>query len=115
MALKDLSVPEVQELMEKHFAYARVNWRNDVDGIESWYELKSGASAVVEGLGKVVKVDDYGGEGQGDEYWVVFSVTKGDVTRHFRMDGWYQSYNGGEFDGDLKEVRPKQKTITVWE
>jgi hypothetical protein len=31
------------------------------------------------------------------------------------MDGWYASYSGAEFDGDLKEVAPKQKMITVWE
>jgi hypothetical protein len=116
MALKDLSVPQVQELMEEHFEYVQDNWKVDVDGIESWHELKWGATAEIPGLGKVVRVDDYGGEGQGNDYWVAFSVTQGDVTRHFRMDGYYSSYgDGGVFENDLKEVWPKQKTITVWE
>lgn len=115
MSLKDMSVSRVQELMEEHFEYVQENWKNDVDGIESWHELKWGASAAVEGLGHVTRVAHYGGEGKGEEYWVAFSVTEGDITRHFRMDGGYASYSGGEFDGDLREVWPQQKTITVWE
>jgi hypothetical protein len=116
MGLADLSVSQVQSLLEEHFEYVESNWNNeDVEGIESWHELKYGCGGHVTGLGKVSHVDSYGGEGKGDEYWVVFSVTDWGVTRHFRMDGWYASYSGAEFDGDLKEVAPKQKVITVWE
>lgn len=115
MALKDLSVSEISELLEEHFEWYCENYDSGLEGIESYHELKYGASAHVKGLGHVRRVADYGGEGQGDEYWVVFSVTEGDVVRTFRKDGWYQSYNGGEFDSELVEVKPVQKTITVWE
>lgn len=98
----------VQEALEHYFD------REDAEFC-SWYELKQGDGGYVPGLGEVAYVADYGGEGQGEEYWVVFSVTDGDVTRHFRMDGSYASYYGAEFDGDLREVTPQQKTITVWE
>lgn len=99
---------DIQQALEEYFD------RDDAE-FDSFYEIKYGSGGHVPGLGEVKYVDDYGGEGQGDDYWVVFSVTGHDVTRHFRMEGWYQSYAGGEFDGDLKEVTPKEKVVTVWE
>lgn len=66
---------------------------------------------VVEGLGRGEYVDSYGGEGQGDERWVV--IRFGD--RYFRKDGYYASYDGTTWDGDFREVKPTQKTITVYE
>lgn len=59
-------------------------------------------------------VAEYGGEGQGDEYWVVISVSDGKTTRYFRKDGHYASYYGGELDGYTAEVQPKEKVITVY-
>lgn len=69
---------------------------------------------VLESVGWTLKyLDGYGGEGKGDEYWFVFTVTDGTTTRHVKVDGWYQSYNGGEYDKWF-EVFPKKKEITVW-
>lgn len=59
-------------------------------------------------------VDNYGGEGYGDLYWYVFTVTDGNTTRHVKVDGAYASYYGGEYDKWF-EVFPKEKVITVWE
>lgn len=53
-------------------------------------------------------VDHYGGEGQGDSLWVVFRV--GDQL--FRKSGYYNSWDGGYFDGDLEEVEPYEVTVT---
>lgn len=58
---------------------------------------------------------EYGGEGQGDQYWMVISVSDGNTTRYFRRDGWYASYDGGYLDGDTYEVKPQEKTIVVYE
>lgn len=67
-------------------------------------------------LGVISYVADYGGEGQGDEYWVVVKIVGHDGTeRFFRKDGWYQSYSGGELDGNAHEVKPQQKVVTVFE
>jgi hypothetical protein len=65
-------------------------------------------------LGTLKYVDDFGGVGKGDDYWVVFSITHNDITRNFKKSGGYASYCGGEFDGDLTETFPEQKVITVW-
>lgn len=60
-------------------------------------------------------VAEFGGEGEGDQYWMVISVSDGETTRYFRRDGWYASYDGGYLDGDTYEVKPAEKTITVYE
>lgn len=80
-----------------------------------WQELKyEGGTGVRDGWsGKVV--DSFGGEGEGDQYWMVISVSDGETTRYFRRDGWYASYDGGYLDGDTYEVSPREKTITVYE
>lgn len=62
------------------------------------------------------RVAEYGGEGQGDDYWVVVSVSDGLTSRYFRMDGWYASYgNGGELDGEVSEVTPVEKMVVFYE
>ena len=69
---------------------------------------------ILESIGWTLKyLDGYGGEGKGDEYWFVFTVTDGETTRHVKVDGWYASYTGGEYD-QWFEAFPKQETITVW-
>ena len=59
----------------------------------------------------VSRVEQYGGEGQGENYWFVLKV--GD--RHIKFDGYYQSYDGCyvEWD-DAKFVEPVQVTVTKW-
>jgi len=42
---------------------------------------------------------------------VVFRI--GD--RYFRKSGYYDSWEGGDWDGELEEVRPREKMITVYE
>ena len=64
-------------------------------------------------LGEIKVVDEYGGEGQGDEYWVVYHFVEHDI--YIRVDGWYSSYEGSEFEDYGYEVRPTEKTITVYE
>lgn len=55
--------------------------------------------------------DNYGGEGMGDDYWSVYSFSKDDQKVYIKFDGYYQSYNGAEFD-EFYQVEPKQVTVT---
>ncbi|MBO0676908.1 hypothetical protein JRC04_05485 [Mycolicibacterium sp. S2-37] len=76
---------------------------------------KPAPTVELDGIGTVRKVEDFGGEGQGDQYWIVISITDADGNvRYFQRDGWYASYDGGYYEGPTFEVRPEEKTITVW-
>lgn len=68
---------------------------------------------------KFAHEEQFGGEGQGDNYWIVFSVANlanaSDVV-YYQVPGWYQSHNGSELEWDnMFEVKSVQKTINVWE
>lgn len=64
-------------------------------------------------FGKVENVDDYGGEGQGETFYVVYHFIDHDV--YIKIDGWYQSYNGAEFETAPFEVRPVEKMVIFYE
>lgn len=130
--MSELSVADVQRLLEEHKFYTP-EWVSSYDGTryperwdsisdgdfgwEKWVEETSEKSPEsVEGLGLVYCVASYGGEGQGDEYWFVLRVVSPDGTeRYFRMGGYYQSYSGGEYDGELREVKPVVREVTFYE
>lgn len=61
-------------------------------------------------------IEEFGGEGQGDEYWFVIKIRdlETEKDRWFKFYGWYQSYHGGEIE-DIEEVVPKEVVVTKWE
>jgi len=65
----------------------------------------------INGLPTIKFVDAGGGEGDGAEMWVVFSV----AGQLFRMTGCYSSWGGDEWDGDLSEVKAVQVMRTEYE
>ena len=68
------------------------------------------------GLGNVEFVDRYGGEGCGSEYWAIHYFKDHDV--YLKVEGWYQSHYGVDYDSFedcVTEVKPKTKTVTVYE
>lgn len=82
------------------------SWRNFYDTL-SWrnasVHLPSGIATLVE---------EFGGEGQGTERWVVFSVN-GDTL--FKVDGEYTSWDGTDWAyADLEEVEAVQVMVTQY-
>lgn len=65
------------------------------------------------GLGEVEKVDEYGGEGQGEKYYSVHHFKDHNV--YIKINGYYQSHYGVEFNNPPYEVFPKQITKTIYE
>lgn len=66
-------------------------------------------------LGVMEEVERYGGEGMGDTWYSIKYFKDHDV--YIKVSGWYQSYNGtdfGDWNEACKEVRPVEKTITVY-
>jgi predicted KAP-like P-loop ATPase len=59
-------------------------------------------------------VDRYGGEDQGSDYWSVYSFSDGMQVVFVKFDGWYASYDGSTYE-EFYEVKPVEKTITVYE
>jgi hypothetical protein len=87
----------------------------DLDTDQIWQNLHSeGGEGTKDGFTGKVEAS-FGGEGEGDQYWMVISVSDGTTTRYFRRDGWYASYDGGYLDGETYEVSPKEKVIVVYE
>lgn len=95
--------------------YVKVEALTNLNIDAVWQNLHGeGNEGTLDGwTGKVVSA--FGGEGEGDQYWMVVSVSDGETTRYFRKDGWYASYDGGYLDGDVYEVAPKEKVVVFYE
>lgn len=106
------TVKELEDALKTHFSENPVSNRGDIYH-ELGDELKWG-SARKDGLelpniGTLNLVESFGGEGQGDQYWLIFSL--GDQL--FKLDGWYASFDGGYYERIL-EVEAKEVTKTVY-
>lgn len=78
------------------------------------YDIKEDYILNTLGLGRVVEVEQHGGEDQGSYWYSVKHFIDHDV--YIKITGYYSSYNGTDFyDGYGCEVRPTEKTITVFE
>jgi len=58
-------------------------------------------------------VENFGGEGQGNNFYAVWKWTSGDSVVYTDFNGWYASHYGHEYE-DWSFVEPQQKTITVY-
>lgn len=96
------TIAQIEEAVGEHNA--------DTEYEGAYNELHYGEDVEVKGLGKLEYVDSFGGEGQGDDYWVVFKLGG----KLYRKDGYYASYDGGELDGELYEVEPVQVSRTEY-
>lgn len=75
------------------------NWREMAQELCGGYRSLTDFAEKLAEAGYVIEsVDGYGGEGKGDEYWGVFSVTHNEETTYFKLNGWYASYEGGTID-----------------
>lgn len=67
------------------------------------------------GLGEIKEIEQYGGEDMGSTWYSIKHFIDHDV--YIKVSGYYSSYNGTDFDDyydDCSEVKPAQKTITVF-
>lgn len=80
---------------------------DDIDTESLWSEVvKYGKTGVVESL------EQHGGEGAGDSYWIIFEF-KGEL---YKASTWYQSNRGvGWGDIEVYKVKAVKKRVTVYE
>jgi hypothetical protein len=98
-----MNFQEIKEVLEKHY-----------DSVEEF--AYDSSDAEVPGVGKFVIVKKYGGEGKGEEWYNTRHFIDHDV--YISVAGYYTSYDGVYFeDGwyNIFEVRPKEKTVIVYE
>lgn len=69
----------------------------------------------VKGLGHVRVIENEGGEGEGERAHMVFEISSDGVTRWFKQTGWYQSYDGFNWDGTFKETYPVVREVTFYD
>ncbi len=89
------------------------DWGGDLNSFEGNFSPEDFPEEL--GIGTWEEVEHVGGEGQGEEYYIVLYFKDHDV--HLREDGYYTSYHGASFeasDGPY-EVRPVQRMITFYE
>jgi hypothetical protein len=61
-----------------------------------------------------VEVVDTKPGSEGDWQTDVYVVLKVDY-RYFRKNGYYASHDGTYWDGIFEEVKPHEKSVTVWD
>ena len=64
-------------------------------------------------LGKIENIEQVGGEGEGETYYQVWYFVNHDV--YIRINGFYTSYEGTDWNNNPYVVTPQEKTITVYE
>ena len=102
----NLTFEQIKELIIKHY---------DGESI-SEFAFEDGYDGEIEGLGTFKEVHHEGGEDQGSHWESVKHFP--DIDVYISVVGWYQSHLGTDFyDGwdSLSQVRPKEKTIIVYE
>ena len=105
--LNNLSLQDVENAID--------SW---VETTGSWWELEAHNEGYpipgLEGLKLEVLVEE-GGEGSGYEIELVFTLSASGKTRYFKKYGHHISHDGTYWDGEFEEVRPQEKTVTVYE
>lgn len=120
--MKKLTAKEILEIIEQNYSESDFGWgewtscdlRNSGEFEHMGYKEAEKVILQKLGLGEVEEVEQYGGESMGETWYSVKYFKDHDV--YIRIDGFYASYDGTSFyDGYGYEVRPTQKTITVYE
>lgn len=98
-----MNFQEINELIKKHYG-------------EDVSEFAFADDGSIPGVGKFKEIAQEGGEGEGEAWFSVKHFPEQNT--YVRIDGSYASYDGTSFDdweSAVKQVTPKEKTITVYE
>ena len=116
-----ITATEFEALLDEGVPYVWTTWQGEkVDGVyegsDFWHEAGDSSEVKLDDNHTATFVDgETGGEGSGEYIWQVWSVKDADGNEQFfRKTGYYMSYEGSTWDGDLTEVVPFEKTVTDW-
>lgn len=102
---------EADEDIKREFFNAEIENKPNKWDDDNFVEFKK---QLVEANISFELVDRYGGEEQGSDYWSVYLFTDGLQVVFIQFQGWYASYEGSTYE-DFYEVKPVEKTITVFQ
>lgn len=104
-----VSLEEIERLLSQY-----EDWYSG-GGWNFWYGESHGSVTLAPDLDAEV-IAKGGPTGYDYEVWFVIKVTSLDGTeRFFKKNGYYNSYEGHNWDGSFDEVFPQTKTVTVYE
>lgn len=113
ITFEEFKTLKIDKIMTNFFDIVFSDEDEDVEFYEKLEEIrysKQTYSNIVQGkelhISTVYEEGD--SEGGGSHSELVFSLNVDDVTRYARITGYYQSYNGTEWDEDFIEVWPKE-------
>ncbi len=113
----ELTLEQIRQALNDKHDYSYVNWQKEQanDNDTGLSIIREYHSFSVDGH-LFVCGEQFGGEGQGDDYWIVFSVEKDGDKKFYKIPGWYSSNYGSELEAyNTFEVKAVEKTVTVWE
>lgn len=109
--MSEFTVKELNEAIIERYDELELDYKGEVYQ-DIWdEEFDSKDLGELEGIGIVELQETTGGQGDGAPTELVLKV--GD--RYFTINGYYSSWDVGQMDGDLYEVRQEQVTVTKYE
>ena len=112
-----ITAEQFKAALEEGATYEYTHWKTKevstetFDEHEFWHEAYEYSTVELPNLGTATYVDgEHGGEGSAEHIWQVWQVGN----QYFMKTGYYMSYDGSNWDGDLVEVEPFEKTVTDW-
>lgn len=95
---RNLDAPDVQKFIKEN-DYGEGAVESGLDEL-SWYLRDARHSMTLDGIPLRWEYEEGGYEGAGEVYYVVFEYDG----KFYRIDGYYDSWDGGGLDGDPYEV-----------
>lgn len=111
-----ITAKDFEAALEKGVDQPYVNWKGEddvrtYDNYDFWDSHGGQSPIEIPGLGTATHIDgEHGGEGSAEYIWQVWKIGE----QYFQKTGYYMSYDGSTWDGDLTEVEPFEKTVTDW-
>lgn len=78
-----------------------------------WSDADEDYESFTEANVKFEHMDNYGGEGGGEDFWSVYKFTDGTDEVFVKFDGYYSSYIGRDFE-EYFFVTPKEVMVTQY-
>jgi hypothetical protein len=117
--VENLLLNVVNHLSREH--YVKYGRFQEDEKVFHWFDIENWEYSWKEPLtfdGRTIEKAEFdtGGEGHGEDVYMVFKTVDVDGTeQYWRKDGYYSSYGGTDWDGDFREVRPVERTVVFYE